>query len=276
MKYVYVLSGLVCICLFLCGLTSGLATKHSLDLSTPKVSFQSLQKAVSKTDLAAIELILADIPGATPKHQIAPNVIKMYKDNIPLEKFILIGTEEGEGLSFGCPRAWIWVKWPEGKIRGCLNFIKQDAEWRLFIPVFGFIEYDLSTPKRAFLSILGAQSPAHEDVTVSDVQGMYEVLASDLKDVITSDEYKKLVKMRKKQRRWILPDFSYDTDHLEEEMLEPENEKAHCKVWKLDKQGKHVGFEIFIKEGEEWKWIPDPKYIWFPTKLGKKENQQVP
>jgi hypothetical protein len=57
------------------------------------------------------------------------------------------------------------------------------------------------------------------------------------------------------------------TDCLEEEMFTEKDGSRRCRVWETEKDatGKRVRrhSELFIKEDNEWKWLPDPKSIWY-------------
>lgn len=260
---------------------------NSLDLSTPERAFGSLQNALCAADVSAIQHILADIPGEKDNnYSMALGIInelkKKEKDSylLLLCRGTVLRVEKMDGLSWGCPRSTVWIRWVESKIMGAVGFVEQEGNWRWFPMLYhaAYEDYDLSTPTAAFLSLRRARHSGNSAMytPIGDTFGIYNCIASDLKGAMSFEDYDKLVKGRRVGNGWISPSLSYDTDHLEEEMLEPERKtgRSQCKIWKLDKKGKRVGFDLFVKEGEDWKWLPDPKYIWFPAKVAKKENKE--
>jgi hypothetical protein len=176
----------------------------------------------------------------------------------------------------------VWLKWEEGRRIGCVYFGKQGDQWKwlgvaedrpLTFKTYPF--YDYQTPVKSYESLKQA-------VNIEDTLGIYTILCSELKSKITFDDYDTLVKKRKKEKNSKYsspnlpdvegrdPDFFNANRDLEVEILEPEAGTQKCKVWLLDKDKKRVGFELFVKEivlgGEEWKWVPDSKCIWYPKK----------
>lgn len=298
----YVSVGLMLIGLISWGLMISLRGKTaegSLDLSTPEMAFQSLQEALEEMDASAIERILGDIPEFEKiRRRIAENYIEaiqkiksgekigrgepwfllLWKGNLVRVEQLDVKNFEEEAREGICR---VWLSWPEGRKMGYACFVKQNGQWK-WLPVFEFPPvydaYDFSTPTKSLLSVRRAQNIFCDEAVAgeSDVLSMYKAIASDLKSAISFEEYDKLVKARKRQGGWTPLYISSSADHLEEEIVEIETGEFRCKVWKLDKEGKRVGFELFVKEGSEWKWLPDQKYIWFPAKVGKKENEQLP
>ena len=85
------------------------------------------------------------------------------------------------------------------------------------------------------------------------------------------------MKKREREETWNTPELSGLRDAIEEEMTPPSAtlEPTKCKVWDLTdarkrEDRKRVDFETFVKEGNEWKWLPKPKYFWYPTKTEPK------
>jgi len=87
----------------------------------------------------------------------------------------------------------------------------------------------------------------------------------------------RLANMPESQRHHIWEDPYFETarENLEEEMLAVDQLSSwkRCKVWNLGgiPKQRHDG-ELFIQEGDEWKWLPRPDSFWYPTKIEKQEK----
>jgi hypothetical protein len=284
-----ILIALILVCIVLGGLIVTMSGQQSaLDLSTPEIAFLSVQCALNTADAEMIEQVVCDILETgwkkEDKRKFAERLAKELQElqelggEYPYFNLIkqgrVVHVETIDRLAWGrYPGVIEWIRWTEGKKRGYAGFLKQDGEWKWF-PCGGdvsppvFDDYDFSIPINAFLSIKRAENPPGWESGVSDTMGIYEGISSDVKVGVSFEGYEKVVKERKDNIKWERPNLGYDVDHLEIEMLEPEAGVQKCKVWKLDKDKKRGGFELFIKEivlgGEEWKWIPDSKCIWYP------------
>lgn len=256
----------------------------------PKQGYFALRKGLVDNAKPDLERLLAEIPKATTKEEIAAGYLRGFGDfqrGIRIEGierfadwFILLRDGDPEWVEIfsgtyspdwnATNLARVWLMSEDGKLRGSVDFIKQKGQWKwvpplnMDAPTAPAYRYDFSTPSKAFATLKRAQDPGYDNIP--DSQGIHHALESSLKSSFPAVEYREIFGARKGKVKWKRPDFSYREDDLEEEMLQPENGKQKCKVWRLDDKGKRTTFELFVKEGDEWKWIPDPKYIWYPAK----------
>ncbi len=64
---------------------------------------------------------------------------------------------------------------------------------------------------------------------------------------------------------WDTWESNLNKDELEEELLRGEDRELKARVWHIDPETKkRINAEVFVKDGEEWKWVPDKGSIWHP------------
>ena len=172
------------------------------------------------------------------------------------------------------------VRWTDGKIIRKERFIRfpKETAWK-WLPLFEHDRkvYDFSTPANTYLAL--AQSLRYKLV-----REVVTTCATSVKGGLSDKEWQgileeRLSRMKKREREetWNTPELSGLRDAIEEEMTPPSAtlEPTKCKVWDLTdarkrEDRKRVDFETFVKEGNEWKWLPKPKYFWYPTKTEPK------
>lgn len=236
-------------------------------------AFHKLQSAMKKKDPGAMYDILPK-NAPIPREQYIARFQKMDQRLWEIDIFKIISDGEiirveplkvspGSEFAGYCK---VWLKWEAGKRLGSELFVKEDNEWK-WAPRSGDEPrithpfYDKQTPIQAFLSLKQAMD-------LKDNLAFYNALADNLRIQVSFEDYEGFINKKRKEHAGEVPSFSYNVDDLEEEMLEAKDKKPHSKVWKLKKENKkdsrRIGFELFIKEGEEWKWIPKKEYIWYP------------
>lgn len=258
----------------------------NVNLTIPERTLALLQRCLKEHDSVLLQRIMADAPQVDDKGRWATHLLAMLDAEKQMKKAgrksegyisLLAGgrTVRVTEVDVAKAEAWaaggirvLWLKAEDGKARGFTSFVSQNDEWRWYpafdpeaLPVYA---YDLSSPKAVFLSLAGASE--HPGATQGDMDAIREAIATSLKRNDLVAEYEKTVAKRKPKVVWTRPDFSFSEDRLEEEMLPPEDGKQKCRVWRLDEKGKRTTSELFVKEGDEWKWLPDRKCIWYPAK----------
>jgi len=256
----------------------------------PRQAFSTLRNALVQNVKLEVEHLLAEIPKATTKEEIATmylDAFQQFQQGTRIEEvtrfadwFILLrdgevdwvemfsGTYSPEWNATNLARVWLMSK--DRKLRGFIDFIEQKGQWKWLPPIdpdaptAPAYSYDITTPTKAFATLKRAQDPGYDGMP--DLHGIHYALENSLKSSLPALKYREVIGGRKGKAKWTRPDFSYGADRLEEEMPPLEDGKQKCRVWRLDEKGKRTTFELFVKEGDEWKWLPDPKCIWYPAK----------
>jgi hypothetical protein len=239
------------------------------DYSSPEAAFRSLQNSVRNRDLAAFYHALYKSEAMAPFEDIEQITEKQkarhwkkfeFLEHAQIIRVELIPAREGWNTDI----AQVWWRWPAQRLMGRLMFGRVNGEWKFTgIDEGGdtyWPSYDFSTPLDAFQSLRRATRREAQDTL-----GVYDALASEIRGSASFSDYESRIKISKKAKgEWVEPDFRYDPTQLEVETLRTQGNKQQARVWKLDREGKRAGFELFVKQGTEWKWIPDPKAIWHP------------
>lgn len=261
------------------------AGETNVNLTTPERTLKLLQRGLKDADSVLLQRLMADAPQVDDKGRWATHLLAMLNTETEMKEAGMISQGYISLLAEGRivrvteadvtkAEAWatdgirvLWLKSEDGKVRGFTSFVRQNDEWRWYpafdpeaLPVYAF---DLSSPKAVFLSLAGASK--HPSAIQSDIDAFYEAIATSLKRSDLVAKYEMRVARRKPEVAWIRPNFFYNEDHLQEEMLPQKDDKQKCRVWRLDEKGERTTFELFVKEGDEWKWLPDPKCIWHPA-----------
>jgi hypothetical protein len=240
------------------------------ELSTPKAAFESLLKIVKARDVRGYYEILYKTEGMVTFEELAQRAKtggdRSWKSLIFITQALFLGVERIAPAERGAPElARVWWRSGSTKQRGYLLFGLQEGKWKLSpndeSTETKWPDYDFSSPIAAFQSLQRAMR-----FDEWDTLGIYDALASDLKKGVSFEAYDRQVKEMLKRKQGEHPELRYEPDRLHVQELPVENGKSKCKIWKLSKEKKQESFEVFVKEGNEWKWIPDPKYVWYPKK----------
>jgi hypothetical protein len=70
--------------------------------------------------------------------------------------------------------------------------------------------------------------------------------------------------------------LNYEPTRIVPEYGRDEQKGEICRVWKLDYRKQRVGSEMFIKESNEWKWLPDDRAFWNPASWQSANKLQTP
>ena len=138
--------------------------------------------------------------------------------------------------------AKVWLRWPAGRLRGYEPFVLVDGEWR-WARVgrpdwFSWEDYDLSSPESAYRSLWRA-TQAH----ARDTAGIWEAIASEMKEGMTLAEYESLIRDRVRGLRGMpaLLAAPWEAVAVEPIARDPRaSGGSACRVWRSDKSGKLV------------------------------------
>lgn len=273
-KKISVFVGLAC--LFVQGIAGVVDAEISVDLSSPESAFQSLQTAFAEQDATAMERVLANTVRMDNLQKFVQEILNTPDSWFFTDQWRILNVEYVTEFSHRYPRARVWMELRDMKInetyqleymRGYHTFQKEEDQWKWLSMASGFNmkEYDFSTPTKAYRSIGGAMFSSNLR-RQSDILAIYGAIASHLKEGVTFEEYQTLIKRRRKSKFQQFPPY-FHQDKLEEEMLPTEIGEDKAKVWSVTREGRRASFELFIKEGSEWKWLPRSEYIWYPSKV---------
>lgn len=181
---------------------------------------------------------------------------------------------EARRLERGEVRSW-FVKWSAGKLIRKEGFVRfaPEGDWRWSPNLYSQdINYrdSFATPSDAFRTVGQAQFLRLE---VEVCRG----LASAVRGGPTVDQCaqtmrERLAKLSKTEVDdvWINPALTACVDCLEEEYFTEKDGRQMCRVWELrrDAHGKSTRhrYQLFVKEEEEWRWLPDSKSFWYMGK----------
>jgi hypothetical protein len=247
-----------------------------------KKALQDVKKALAEGDAASIVSVLAMTPKRPTREETANAIAGLLsqvkegegeveeQDGSPqaclyhLMHASLVRYEQIEER-LGAPAFRLWLREPGGR-SGQVVLLEQSGQllW-LFEALVSAAEGSwtgkptgYSSPTNAFLSVAQAQS-------IRDLLTIHRSMARGVLRGLAFEKYREVVG-EKRKKGVAFPYTGSGQVHLEEEVLPPEDGKQKCRVWRLDEKGKRTTFELFVKEGDEWKWLPDPKCIWYPAK----------
>jgi len=170
------------------------------------------------------------------------------------------------------------VKWAEMGILRKLSFylFPGEKDWMWVASPYDSDDpiYDTLSPSSAYLG-------ARQAFRFGLVDEICKCLASSARGGLSVENCVAVLKDRlsklsedSQEDIWHQPKFyAVAKEYIEEELLNPDEHggMAICRVWHLENERagtpmKRQQFELFVKEGDEWKWLPDPKSFWNPTK----------
>lgn len=275
-----------------CGLIAwlvALAEPPRIDPEVITQAFQRIENALVDGDRASIEHILARTPKKPTREETASAIVgllsEMKQAGVGLEglegtphaclyhlmKASLVRYEETE-RRFDLPAFTLWLKEPGGRT-GQIVLVEQNGELLLLFEALVSTSirswtsnaYDYSSPTNAFCSLLQAQS-------IRDVFAIHGSISQHILRGAHFEMYRDFI--NEKRRAGATLPYGVSACHrVEEEMLPQEDGEQRSRVWRLDQSGKRTTFELFVKEGDEWKWVLDEKSIWYPANPDQKTGE---
>jgi hypothetical protein len=174
------------------------------------------------------------------------------------------------------------LRWNKGRIFRSEEFHREKGEqsWRWFPDPYNSDRpiQDLSTPRNAYLFV-------EQCTNLRVLDDLCVAYATEVKGGLADKEWIRILNDRLSRLRpdeiqgaWDQPQMTSLRKNIEEEMqpVQAGSTREKCKVWRL-RHGtrERLFFETFVKERDQWKWLPKPDY-WFlyPSKIESSELQR--
>ena len=189
----------------------------------------------------------------------------------------ILAEKTGWGEENGMRHQVLVVRWKQSRVMREENLFLLPGEkmWRWCPDPNGsnYPIYDATTAKHVYLALV-------QSLRLRLVEQLCEFFATSVRGGLSVKECVRILAGRlsqlpeKAQRsKWTNPAFRGSGEQeIEEEMLPRDgSSRVLCRVWRVSvKDRKRIDHELFIKEGNEWKWLPKPESFWNPTKAEPK------
>ncbi|MBI5394281.1 MAG: hypothetical protein HZA91_03195 [Verrucomicrobia bacterium] len=170
-------------------------------------------------------------------------------------------------------------RWNQGKIFREAEFVREKGgrSWRLMPDPYAS-EYafcDLSTPSNAYLFV-------EQSTSLKVLDDLCAAYATSVKGGLSDKEWVRILSDRlsrlqpeRIQGAWEQPQMTSAREDLDVEMqpVQAGGSELKCTVWRLRYDTRKRLFpETFVKEGDQWKWLPKPEYFFlYPNKIESPE-----